>query len=181
MAHAEVYRYEENGQVTYGDTAPMNGGDAGHAVLSSRGVVLEQVRSRDERRADRKAEQEANAIRIRDKTLLKTFTEEEDLIRTRDDRLGSADGVLERLNDRIRIAKESLVSTDQRIRSAERANGAGNAPRELYAEMDRAKQKIADTWDLIDAKSIERKAIATKFEEDLVRFRWLKSGAASKY
>lgn len=181
IANAEVFRYKENGSVTYGDTAPMNGGDDGHSVLNSQGVVLQQVRSREERRADRKAEQEAMAIRIRDKTLLRTFTEEQDLIRTRDDRLGLADGQLDRLNDRVRIAKESLVNTDQRIRSAERSNGAGNAPPELYADMDRAKKKIADTWALVDTKSTERKAVATKFDEDLARYRWLKSGAASKY
>lgn len=181
LANAEVYRYEQDGQVIYGDSIPANGGDSGHSVLNSRGAVLQQVKSRDERRADRRKEQEAKAQRLQDKTLLMTFTAEEDLIRTRDDRLESIDGQITRLDDRVRIVKESLSSIIQRIGAAESSKGAGNAPSKLYAEQDSAKKKIANTWALIDAKAAERKELAAKFESDLVRYRWLKSGAGSKY
>ena len=181
LANAQVYRYEQGGQVFYGDSVPANGGDAGHSVLNNRGVVLEQVKSREERRVDQRKEKEARESQLRDKTLLRTFTAEEDLIRTRDERLVSIDDQLTRLNDRVRIAKESLGSIIQRIGTAESSKGVGNAPSALYAEQDSAKKKIANTWALIDTKATARKEHATKFEADLMRYRWLKSGAGAKY
>lgn len=181
LANAEVYRYEQDGQIIYGDSVPANGVDAGHSVLNNQGVVLEQVKSREERRVDRRKEKEAKVLRLRDKTLLRTFTAEEDLIRTRDERLGLVDGQINRLDERVRIVKESLVNIIQRIRVAENAKGAGTAPAALYTEQDSAQKKIANTWALIDSKAAKRKELATQFEADLVRYRWLKSGAGSKY
>jgi hypothetical protein len=181
LANAQVYRYEQGGQVFYSDSVPANGGGSGHTVLNNRGVVLEQVKSREERRVDQRKEKEAKALQLRDKTLLRTFTAEEDLIRTRDERLGLIDGNITRLDDRVRIVKESLGNIIQRIEAAESSKGAGNAPAELYAEHDNAKKKITNTWALIDTKSAERKELATNFEADLARYRWLKSGAGSKY
>lgn len=177
--NAEVYRYEQGGRVTYGDFVPTSGVDAGHSVLNNRGVVLKQVKSREERRVERREQQQAEAIRVRDNALLKTFSAEEDLIRTRDDRLGLVDGQIIQLQDRIRLSKDSLSSIDQRIRTAERENGTGNAPPNLYANQAIAKQKIEKTWTLIDAKTAERKEIEVKFDSDIERYRWLKSGGTS--
>lgn len=176
LVNAEVYRYEQGGRVTYGDHVPTSGIDDGHSVLSNRGVVLKQVKSREERRIERREKQQADALRLRDKTLLKTFTGEEDLIRTRDDRVGLVDGQLTQLDDRIRLSKDNLGSIDQRIRAGERENGKGNAPAHLYTEKEIAKAKIKKAWTLKDAKTAERKKIETKFESDLERYRWLKSG-----
>ncbi|MFT6303579.1 MAG: hypothetical protein ACI9XK_003495 [Granulosicoccus sp.] len=180
-ANAQVFRYKQDGSVTYGDYVPTSGLDAGHSVLNNQGVVLKQVKSREERREARRKEQEAKVLRLRDKTLLRTFTEEEDLTRTRDDRLGLVDGHIARLGDRVRIAKENLVSMDQRIREAESSKGIGKAPSDFYAEKTRLKNKIANTWVLIDSKAAERKKIATKFEADLVRYRRLKNGGGSNF
>lgn len=181
VANAEVFRYQQDGSVTYGDYVPTIGLDSGHSVLSSQGVVLKQVKSREERRVDRRKEQEAKVLRVRDKTLLKTFTAEEDLFRTRDDRLGLVDDQISRLDESIRISKEKLISLDLRIRSSERSEGAGKAPSNLYEEQDRVNKKIEHTWALIDSKSAARKKIASRFEADLVRYRWLKSAARSNY
>jgi len=181
VANAEVYRSEVGGRVTYGDSLPVDAAGGGHSVLNSRGVVLKQVKSREERRAELLKEKEEKAARLRDKTLLRTFTEEEDLLRTRDDRLGLIDGQIGRLDERIRISKESLGSIIQRIQSAENANGEGNASPGLYAEQDDARKKISNTWDMIDVKAAERKELASQFEADLERYRWLKSGAGSGY
>lgn len=181
MANAEVFRYEEGGKVTYGDYIPKSGLDTGHTVLSKQGVVLKQVKSREERREARRLEKEAKVLRIRDRTLLKTFTEEEDLIRTRDERLELLDGQIARLSDRVRLSKESLVGVDERIRASENSMGAGEAPSDLYVELGRVKRKIEILWTQIDAKAVARKDIATKFEADVIRYRWLKNGGGSKY
>lgn len=174
----EVYRYEKDGKVTYGDYVPPSGLGAGHSVLNSQGVMLKQIKSREERREARRLEREAKAQQIADRTLLRTFTTEEDLIRTRDDRLGIVDGQIDRLDERIRISKDSLGINHRRIRDVERSKGEGEAPQEWYAEQERTKKRIENAWSLIDAKAAERKKIVTKFEEDLIRYRWLKNGGA---
>jgi hypothetical protein len=180
VANAEVFRYEKDGKVTYGDYVPPSGFDAGHSVLNSQGVVLKQVKSREERREARRKEQAAKVVRLGDKTLLKTFTEEEDLTRTRNERLGLVDDQITRLDDRVRILKESLIGVIQRIRDAERSNGADNAPSEFYEKQVNVKKKIENTWTLIDSRAVERNKMATKFEADLIRYRWLKNGGESK-
>lgn len=181
MANAQVFRYEEGGKVTYGDYIPKSGLETGHSVLSSQGVVLKQVKSREERREARRLEKEAQVLRLRDRTLLKTFTEEEDLIRTRDERLGLLDDQINRLDDRVRISKEILVSIDQRIRTAGKLKGASKAISDLRIEMSRTNKKIENTWSQIDFKAAERNTIAAKFEADIIRYRWLKSGGGYKY
>lgn len=178
---ADVYRYKSGGSVTYGDHVPSMGLDDGHSVLSSQGVVLKEVKSREERRVARQQEQQAMVVRLRDKTLLKTFTTEEDILRTREDRLGLLDGQIERLEDRVRISKQSLANVDQRIRQAEGSGGNGTAPSALYAEKDRIKSKMQSTWAQIDSKAADRRQIATKFDSDLIRYRWLKNGQGAQY
>ena len=179
VANAQVYRYEEGGKVTYGDQAPNSGLTSGHSVLSNSGVVLKKVKSREERRIARQEQQVVDDLRRRDRTLLRTFTEEEDLTRTRDERLGLVDGQIARLDDRARISKERLSIINQRIRAAEQAKGVGNAPPNLYAEQASIKKKIEKTWTQVDAKTVERKKIASEFESDLARYRWLKNGGRS--
>ncbi len=173
-AQAEVFRYKEDGSITYGDRAPMSASGTGHSVLNNQGVVLEKVLSREERREQRRKDQEAERMRIRDRTLLDTFTTEEDLIRTRDDRVGLVDGLIGRLDDRIALQKSRLLTVTERILQQEQAKGAGNAQPELYEEQTRINDNIENTWSLIDAKSIERRETVTKFDDDLQRYRELK-------
>ena len=93
-----VYRYEEKGEVIYQDRAPSSNQDNGHSILNKQGVVLKQVLSREERREARKKAEETRLSKIRDRALLATFTTEDDLIRTRDDRMGMIDGLISRLD-----------------------------------------------------------------------------------
>jgi len=173
-AQAEVYRYKEDGAVTYGDRAPMSASGTGHSVLNNQGVVLEKVLSREERREQRRKEQEAERMRVRDRTLLDTFTTEEDLIRTRDDRVGLVDGLIGQLDDRIALEKSRLLTVTERILQQEQADGAGNAQPDLYEEQTRINDNIEKAWSLKDEKSLERRETVTRFENDLQRYRELK-------
>lgn len=175
-SHAEpVYKYEDRGLTTYQDRAPDSKQDNGHSVLNRQGVVLEQVLSRQERREQMKRERARELARIRDRALLATFTEEEDLIRTRDDRIGMIDGLISRLDDRIRILSERLAVVDKRIQMQEKSLGLGMAQESLYAEQDSVQRNIENAWSLIDSKAEERGIVATKFDDDLLRYRELKA------
>ncbi|MBX2825524.1 MAG: hypothetical protein KTR33_12395 [Gammaproteobacteria bacterium] len=171
-----VYKYNDRGLVTYQDRAPSSNQDDGHSILNNQGVVLQEVLSRQERREARKRERQRELARIRDRALLATFTTEDDLIRTRDDRIGMIDGLISRLDDRIRILSERLAIVDKRVQMQEKSMGVGKAQESLYAEQRSIQRNIENAWSLIDSKAAERFDVATKFDEDLDRYRELKAG-----
>lgn len=175
-AYAEkVYRLNNDGLTTYQDRAPNSNQDTGHSVLNNQGVVLEEVKSREERRVERSRQREVELARIRDRALLATFTTEEDLIRTRDDRVGMIDGLISRLDDRIRILSERLDVVDKRVMMQEQNRGEGQAQASLYEEQKSIQRNIENAWSLIDAKAAERADVADKFDADLLRYRELKT------
>lgn len=173
--HAEtVYKYEDRGLTTYQDRAPDSKQDNGHSILNNQGVVLREILSREERRNAREKERNKELARIRDRSLLATFTTEEDLLRTRDDRIGMIDGLIGRLDDRIRILSERLAVVDKRVQVQESSMGVSNAQKSLYAEQRSIQRNIENAWSLIDSKAAERREAAARFEADLNRYRELK-------
>lgn len=170
-----VYKWQNEGLTTYQDRAPDSSQDDGHSILNNQGVVLEEVLGREERRRQRKIERERELSRIRDRALLATFTTEEDLLRTRDDRLGMIDGLISRLDDRIRILSDRLAIVDKRVQMQEKSMGDGEAQDSLYAEQTSIQRNIENAWSLIDAKAAERNDVAEKFDGDLDRYRELQA------
>jgi len=120
-------------------------------------------------------ERQQELARIRDRALLATFTTEEDLVRTRDDRIGMIDGLISRLDDRIRILSERLAVVDKRVQMQETSLGEGGAQDSLYAEQNSIQRNVENAWSLIDSKAAERRDVAEKFDDDLVRYRELKA------
>ena len=175
FAAEPVYKYDDSGLTTYQDRAPSSTQDNGHSILNNQGVVLQQVLSRQERRAEKTRERQVELARIRDRALLATFTTEEDLLRTRDDRIGMIDGLISRLDDRIRILSERLAVVDKRVQMQEKSMGAGEAQDTLYGEQRSIQRNIENAWSLIDSKASERSELVHKFDEDLGRYRVLKA------
>lgn len=175
QAQDKVYRYEDSGLTTYQDRAPSSAQDDGHSILSNQGVVVEEVLSREDRREARRVQRDKELSRIRDRALLATFTAEEDLTRTRDDRIGMIDGLISRLDDRIRILSDRLNVIEKRIQQQEKTRGEDKAQESLYAEQHSIQRNIENAWSLIDSKASERSTVATKFADDLERYRVLKA------
>lgn len=175
IAGEPVYKYEDSGLITYQDRAPSSNQDDGHSILNNQGVVLEEVKSREDRRIARKVERQKELAKIRDRALLATFTTEEDLLRTRDDRVGMIDGLISRLDDRIRILSERLSVVDDRVLLQEKSLGEGKAQESMYAEQHSIQRNIENAWSLIDSKAAERSVVSGKFESDLNRYRELKA------
>lgn len=175
-AHAErVYKLTDEGLITYQDRAPNSNQDDGHEVLNNQGVVMQEIKSRENRRIERRIERERELSKIRDRALLATFTTEDDLIRTRDDRVGMIDGLISRLDDRIRILSDRLDVIDKRVAMQEKTRGEAQAQDSLYEEQLSLQRNIENAWSLIDAKAVERSEVASKFDGDLDRYRELKT------
>lgn len=175
LAAEPVYKWSSEGLITYQDRAPDSSQDSGHSILNNQGVVLQEVLGREERRQQRQLEREKELALIRDRALLATFTTEEDLVRTRDDRIGMIDGLISRLDDRIRILSDRLAVVDKRVQMQEQNMGEGKAQESLYAEQQSIQRNVENAWSLIDSKAAERRGVVEKFEDDLVRYRELKA------
>lgn len=173
VAGNSVYKYKDDGSTVYQDRPPSSKQDDGHSVLNEQGVTLKQIPSRDERLRMRAIKEAERRAEIRDRALLATFSTEEDLIRTRDDRIGMIDGLINRLDDRIRILSDRLSTIDSRIEAQETATG--NARDSLYDERQSILRNIENAWSLVDAKAAERSSLMAKFKDDLVRYRQLKA------
>lgn len=174
FAGKQVYRYNDGGQIIYQDRPPASSQDSGHAVLSRQGVVLKSIPSREERLLLRIEREAARRKEIHDRALLATFSTEDDLVRTRDDRIGMIDGLINRLDDRIRILSDRLSIIDGRINRQEKANG--KAYPSLYKERHSILRNVENAWSLIDTKTAERQSLVVKFDTDLDRYRVLKNG-----
>lgn len=173
FAAGSVYKYNEGGSVIYQDRPPASSQDEGHAILNQQGVTLRSIPSRDERLRLRAVREAARREKIRDRALLATFSTEEDLIRTRDDRIGMIDGLINRLDDRIRVLSDRLSTIDSRI-DVQESNGR-TAHESLYAERQSILRNIENAWSLVDSKAAERTSLMGKFKDDLVRYRQLKA------
>lgn len=174
-----VYKWQDGGLTTYQDRAPDSSQDNGHSILNNQGVVLQEIMGREERRRQRKLEREQELARIRDRALLATFTTEEDLLRTRDDRIGLIDGLISRLDDRISLLSDRLAVVDKRVLMQEQTQGVGFAQETLYEEQLTIQRSIENAWSLIDSKASERRDVEAKFEADLLRYRELKAERGS--
>ena len=168
-----IYRYSDSGTVSYGDSLPPAANDDNHAVLNYQGVVVDNVLDREDRlRAEeeaRKNEREA----LRDRTLLATFTSEQDLLETRDDRLSMVDGQINRLDETIKLMQERLSEVDQRI--AEQSGTDRSVAESLNSEKSSLQIRLDSSWSLMYARANSRLKIVSKFENDLARYRELKA------
>lgn len=179
-ANAEIYRYTEGGRVVYGDSIPVARADARHTVFNSKGVAVKEVKSLAERRAEQRKAQEAEAVRLRDNVLLQTYSSEEDMVISRDEKIAYIDDQMKQLAARAITVEDSLSGIERNIRAEERMNGAEMASANLYAEQKRAKNKIEATRSLIEMGAAERDELIMKFESDIARFQWLKSNARTQ-
>jgi len=175
-AYAErVYKLNNDGTVTYSDRMPVKNLNSSHDVLNRQGVLLREVKNLEGRQLQQTADREAQRTLIRDRTLLAMYLSEEDLIETRDYRLGLIDELTGLLGDRIKSLNERQQILNRQILNQERARGEGKAQRKLYDERKSIQRSIDRAQALIDTKTIERTETAQKYETDLTRYRELKN------
>jgi hypothetical protein len=185
-ALAKLYKWvDANGKVHYSDKVPPEAVSRGHEEKTDTGLTVKTVdaakskeqleaerRAKAEAEAQQRAEQEAKRKQAeQDRILLLTFSNEKEIERSRDDRLGALDGRIQLTQERIGKLSEQLEQARAQAAQAERS-GRGTL-QQMHARIDTLRQQIADYEDFIRARQQERAGIADKFNADLVRFREL--------
>lgn len=183
----KLYKWvDENGRVRYGDSIPPQYARKSNQTLNEQGVVVgrkaaaktpEQIA--EEARV--KAEQ-AEAERIRkekayqDRILLDTFTNEDEMVMTRDGKIEAIEAVIRVTKGRNEKLKQRLTELKQRAAYLERAGRP--VPESLSKEISESRAQIADNLKYVQNRKQDQQKIRDKFEQDIRRFRELKTAEA---
>ncbi len=187
FSHADLYRWKDaNGKIHYSDKLPPGQARQAHDKLNSSGVSKKNYsrdKTDDERaqekiaakKAAEKRREEAASLarkRAKDQILLDTFSSEEDMIHTRDDRLEAISldikfseakraRILERLKDRQASADDSMKRY-------------GKVADSKLEEIDSIKKQIAKNEQYVSSRQAKYYQMEKEFNSDLKRYRELK-------
>ena len=181
-AHATMYKWVDNkGKVHYGDTMPPEYANQGNAQLNDNGQVVKkvdaaltpaQIQARDEAAAKAKKEKaEAVEQQRRDKALLATYTEVEEIDLAMQRNLGQIDVQAQSNELRIKSVKgrwDGLMK--QRAGFLQRQK---TVPPDLMTDIKNAGDEIAHLRDNLTALDKEKAAMRARYAADKTRFREL--------
>lgn len=186
---AQYYRYKDaDGHQVITSTLPSEVADQGYEIISSRGNVIKTVlpaKTKEELAQDEKALEEKRKADLKeienkkqaelqakkDDILLKSFSSEDDIIRSRDEKIASIE-VLEqimrenitRLNKQLKEANDSyatFIKTGQTV------------PETLKKTISETQRQINDNEAFIQRKTVEKASIHTKYQGLIDRFHQL--------
>ncbi len=174
---------DENGQVQYGDHIPPRYAKQSVQTLNRQGVVVdvraaaktpEQI-AEEQRLAAIKAEQDRlrREQERKDRILLDTFTNEDEMILTRDGKIEAIEAIIRVTNGRIEKIRQRLASQKNRAANMERAGKP--VPESLTRQIQESRAQIRQNLAYIENRKQEQQAIREKFESDIKRFRELKA------
>ena len=182
-ADATMYKWvDTQGKVHYGDTIPAEYANQGNAQLNTNGQVMRkvdaaltpaQIQARDEAAAKAKKEKaEAVEQQRRDKALLATYTEVEEIDLAMKRNLGQVD-VLAKSNElRVKSVKGRLDGLmKQRSGYVQKQKPV---PPDLMNDIKNAGDEIAHLRDNLSALDKEKTATRARYASDRARFRELK-------
>ncbi len=173
---------DENGQVQYGDHIPAKYAKKSNQTLNNQGVVVQtraaaktpEQFAEEKRAAELKAEQERiRQVQARkDRILLDTFTNEDEMVMTRDGKIEAIEAIIRVTNGRIDKIRQRLAAQKQRAANMERSGNP--VPESMTAQIGESRAQIRENLDYIENRKLEQQAIRDKFEKDIKRFRELK-------
>jgi len=185
----KLYKWvDESGQVRYGDRIPPQYAKKSNERLNKQGVVVdtkaaaktkEQI-AEEKQLAKLKAEQERKRQEQahQDRILLDTFTNEDEMVLTRDGKIEAIEAEIRLTKSRTEKIKKRLAQKKVRAANLERS-GKGVSP-ELQREIREARRQVRNNSSYIANRRKAQQAIREKFETDIKRFRKLKMAEAEE-
>ncbi len=174
--------FDDTGQVRYGDRIPPQFAKKKNQTLNDQGIVVEtrsaaktpQQLAEDARQAKQQAEQERiqREIARKDSILLDTFTNEDEMIMTRNGKIDAIEAVIRVTNGRNEKNRARLASLKLRAANLERSGKV--VPKTLLKEILEVRGQIRFNTDYVAGRKVEQRRIREQFEADIKRFRELK-------
>lgn len=178
----KLYKWvDDTGQVRYGDRIPPQYAKIKNETLSDQGIVVEtraaaktpEQIAEEKRLAAIKAEQERIRVEAarKDRILLDTFTNEDEMIMTRDGKIEAIEAVIRVTNDR--TGKNKLRLADMKLRAANMERSGKAIPKKLLKDIKGIHNQIRSNTRYVANRVIEQQRIRELFETDIKRFRKL--------
>ena len=176
----KLYRWvDEDGNVHYSDKVPPEQKDLARDELNKEGMVVERVERAmtPEEKAAKKAAEEAlreanrerEEQRRKDAVLLESYASEEDIMRTRDQKLQAIERTINITDATVDSQERALADLIKRAGDVERAGQEVSAA--LRTSIESTQQQIASQKAFKSRKEAERKEIEEQAEYDLKRYR----------
>lgn len=186
VSAAKLYRWvDENGEVHYTDTLPPEQTGHAHQQLNKQGITVERVekaKSREQLAAEKQAEAEAarrateaeQARKLqleRDRALLHTYVNEQDIIESRNRNIATIEGTINLSSNNL----EKLRAQAEALRNdLAQAKPDSQVTTKLKSTLHQMEDQIRDFERHIAKKRAEQNSLQQKFDEDLRRFRELR-------
>jgi len=182
-AQAELKKWiDKDGQIHYGDKVPPQYLRKEHQIMNQEGVILETVPAakteaqlREEKRQAKIAKIKAEKKRqqdFKDKVLIDTYTTERDLLKAREERLGTFNSLIELTGTIIKSNEDQLERLLKRKTEFEKFQK--ELPIHMKEQEEILRQQIIANQGYVQDQMSERQKIVHKFEKDLSRFLYLK-------
>ncbi len=180
----KLYKWvDETGQIRYGDRIPPQYARKRNETLNTQGIVVEhkdaaktpeQIVAEERQEQVRKAAERVQQKQARkDSILLDTFTNEDEMILTRDGKIEAIEAVIRITQSRTEKLKQRLSTLKSRAANIERAGKP--VPGKLNAEINDTRQQIAQNFTYVKRREGDQKLIGEQYEVDIARFRELKA------
>ena len=182
QANAVIKCKDKDGNWHFGDTLPPECAQEGYQELNDQGMVIEETeaaktdeeieaaKKQAEIEAEKKQEEEEKARK--DKILLDTFTNVDDINMARDGKLAALETAIslaEKRNEKLQADMNKLTT------QAAAAEREGKAPPEsLEKDIQKLKRQIDNNNDFISEKRKEQDTVNAEAEKDVMRFKELK-------
>jgi len=171
-----------------GNSIPPEYSQQGHTELNSHGVVIEEsdrAKTAEELELERqqkhlraKKQQEEKVQAARDRVLLDTFSNEGDILLTRDGQLSAIESQIKLTESHVSKLKANL---DKLIKAAGTMERNGIQPSErIIKDIGSVKQQIRENERFIAEKRKEQDEVRKAFAQDIERYRELKGSLASQ-
>ena len=180
----KLYKWvDENGQIRYGDRIPPQYARKSNETLNQQGITVdrkeaaktpEQIaaaqRLEEARQAAERVQQEKDR---KDRILLDTFTNEDEMVLTRDGKIEAIEAIIRVTNGRTQKLKLRLSELKTRAANIERSGKPVSD--KLNAEISETRQQIAQNFTYVKSRNSDQQLIREQFEVDIARFRELQA------
>jgi hypothetical protein len=173
---------DEEGNIHFGDRVPPRYANREREEINQQGrtvKVYEAPKTAEEkaeirRQAELEAAEKERAKKraIHDRSLLATYSSEEDMLMARDGKIASVDALIQLTNSRIESSRKRLLTLETEAAEFERSGKP--VPKILQSQITTARSQLIDNEAFVIAKEKEKQVITEKFSADISRYRELK-------
>ena len=169
---------DNEGQIHYGNRVPPEYAKLERKVINERGRTIKvydalktpEQRMEEKQLAETAAKNKVLAEKqaVHDRSLLATYSSEQDMLLAKNGKVAAVDALLQLTNSRVESMKERLLGLTEEAATYERSGKA--LPASLESQINNLRKQITTNEAFIKEKEGERNTIVRKFDDDIKRY-----------